>query len=349
MSVTAFGLLLQKARDGQGLSLDDVASETRLAKRYLQALESESLNELPGGAYNRAYLRTYATFLGLNPDELMRKYEQEEATQSRTGRLSARPDALETIRQAAALRRDAARASANASPRGVVAVGGVLALLGTLWWFDAARFAAPVRPVAVDSSVAITTPADPQSDPGVAPTVAPAPAGRNTGAATEAGAKSAGPDSEAPGRDTREVIADEGDAVGVQSKEPAAPTNTVNAADAVAVPTDVPPDTGLTVPQSGVGTGVVDRQLVGQAETFSVGARVVFWTQIVGGGSGDAVQHVWLHNGEIAGVVDLPVGGPRWRTQSRRTLESDAQGAWVVEARDSGGRVLARHEFRCES
>jgi hypothetical protein len=103
----------------------------------------------------------------------------------------------------------------------------------------------------------------------------------------------------------------------------------------------------LVVTRSGVGTDVVDQQLVGRSDTFAVGTRLVFWTHVTRGRPGDKVRHVWSHEGSTAGAVDLPVRSPSWRTQSRRTLAAGAEGDWVVEARDPQGRVLARHEFRC--
>ena len=103
----------------------------------------------------------------------------------------------------------------------------------------------------------------------------------------------------------------------------------------------------LAVTRSGVGTDVADQQLVGQSDMFAVGTRVAFWTHVTGGRPGDTVRHVWSHDGRTASAVDLPVGSPSWRTQSRRTLAAGAEGTWVVEARDPEGRVLARHEFRC--
>ena len=104
----------------------------------------------------------------------------------------------------------------------------------------------------------------------------------------------------------------------------------------------------LSVARSGVGTDVVDRGLVGRSDTFAVGTRVVFWTHVAGGRPGDTVRHVWFHEGGPAGAVDLTVGGPSWRTHSRRTLTPRAEGDWVVEVWDVEGRVMARHEFRCE-
>src|SRR5688572_8898526 len=66
MPNASFGAMLLHARTQRGISHDDVARDTRVAKRYVLALENESLNSLPGGLYNRAYVRTYAAYLGLD-------------------------------------------------------------------------------------------------------------------------------------------------------------------------------------------------------------------------------------------------------------------------------------------
>ncbi len=114
-----------------------------------------------------------------------------------------------------------------------------------------------------------------------------------------------------------------------------------------------PPDetlraASLSVNDSGVGTDVVDRQLVGRAETFAVGTRVAFWTLVTGGRPDDAVRHVWVHEGNTVGTFMLPIGSASWRTQSRKTLARGDEGDWIVDAHDAGGRRFARHAFRCE-
>jgi cytoskeletal protein RodZ len=70
--VAAVGRILSQARASRGLSLDDVERDTRIAKRYLQALERDEFNVLPAPVYCRAFIRTYAQYLGLNPQELLR-------------------------------------------------------------------------------------------------------------------------------------------------------------------------------------------------------------------------------------------------------------------------------------
>src|SRR5712691_4757368 len=96
----SFGLALRRAREQQGFSFDDVARDTHLSKRYLLALEDEAIHELPGGPYNRAYVRAYAGYLGLDSDSLVRDYALDEEAQTKAG-LARRPDVLATMRQAA--------------------------------------------------------------------------------------------------------------------------------------------------------------------------------------------------------------------------------------------------------
>ena len=106
---------------------------------------------------------------------------------------------------------------------------------------------------------------------------------------------------------------------------------------------------GLRVSSFAVGAGVVDRELVGESDTFAIGTSVVFWTHMIGGRPGDTIRHVWFHEAREASSMVLPVGSPTWRTHSRHTLTPESEGDWVVELRDSEGRVLASTQFRSVS
>ena len=103
----------------------------------------------------------------------------------------------------------------------------------------------------------------------------------------------------------------------------------------------------LSIPDHGVGTGVKNRQLVGEGDHFDEGTQVWFWTRVEGGQAGDSIDHVWLHNGVEAFRIPLKIGGARWRTYSAKTLHAGSAGNWAVEARDADSRVLARREFVC--
>jgi hypothetical protein len=101
----------------------------------------------------------------------------------------------------------------------------------------------------------------------------------------------------------------------------------------------------MSVTDSGVGTDVIDRELVGRSERFAIGTRIVFWTLVTGGRAGDRIRHTWLHRGRTVATVKLPVAGANWRTHSQRILGPGTDGEWVVEAQDDHGRVLGRHAF----
>jgi cytoskeletal protein RodZ len=66
-----FGARLRQRREELGLSLDDVAASTRVRKTYLQALEDERLEALPGGSYVVGFLRIYARQLGLPVEPML--------------------------------------------------------------------------------------------------------------------------------------------------------------------------------------------------------------------------------------------------------------------------------------
>ena len=61
------GELLRSARARRGLALQQVSNETKIPRRYLEALEQDRLEALPGGLYRRAHVRAYAQAVQLDP------------------------------------------------------------------------------------------------------------------------------------------------------------------------------------------------------------------------------------------------------------------------------------------
>jgi len=72
----AIGDTLHQARLDQGLELADVEARTKVRARYLRALEAEDWDALPGDAYVRGFLRTYADVLGLDGPALVEEYQR---------------------------------------------------------------------------------------------------------------------------------------------------------------------------------------------------------------------------------------------------------------------------------
>ena len=63
-----FGEKLRRERELRGVSLREIADGTKISLRFLQALEDERVETLPGGLFPRAFVKQYATFLGLDAD-----------------------------------------------------------------------------------------------------------------------------------------------------------------------------------------------------------------------------------------------------------------------------------------
>src|SRR2546427_4063976 len=74
--MTDFGASFKKARESAGISLDQIAIETRISTRFLAAIENEEFHLLPGGIFNRGFVRTYAERIGLDPDQAVAEYER---------------------------------------------------------------------------------------------------------------------------------------------------------------------------------------------------------------------------------------------------------------------------------
>jgi cytoskeletal protein RodZ len=68
------GTTLRQAREERHLPLSEIEWATRIKADYLAALEAEEFDRLPGAAYARGFLRTYATYLGLDPEPLVAEY-----------------------------------------------------------------------------------------------------------------------------------------------------------------------------------------------------------------------------------------------------------------------------------
>lgn len=66
---------LQAARIDKGLTLDDVQAQTKIQKRYLQAIENNQFDQLPGKFYERAFTRQYAAVVGIDADDLLERYD----------------------------------------------------------------------------------------------------------------------------------------------------------------------------------------------------------------------------------------------------------------------------------
>jgi cytoskeletal protein RodZ len=74
----SLGEMLQAARERKGVDLHRAERDTKIRLKHLAALESDDYAELPGNVYARGFLRNYALYLGLDPDEVLVKWRNEQ-------------------------------------------------------------------------------------------------------------------------------------------------------------------------------------------------------------------------------------------------------------------------------
>ena len=68
---------LVAAREHKGVDLYRAERDTKIRARYLAALEPGDYGELPGAVYTKGFLRNYALYLGLDPDEIVGQWRHE--------------------------------------------------------------------------------------------------------------------------------------------------------------------------------------------------------------------------------------------------------------------------------
>lgn len=71
------GERLKEARLEQDLSLESLQETTKIQKRYLEAIEQENFKILPGNFYARAFIKEYASAVGLDPNEILEEYKED--------------------------------------------------------------------------------------------------------------------------------------------------------------------------------------------------------------------------------------------------------------------------------
>jgi cytoskeletal protein RodZ len=74
MTKDTFGESLKREREMRGVTLEEISAATRIATRFLRAIENEQWDQLPGGVFNRGFVRAVARFLGLDEESTVAEY-----------------------------------------------------------------------------------------------------------------------------------------------------------------------------------------------------------------------------------------------------------------------------------
>jgi cytoskeleton protein RodZ len=73
--MASLGQALRDERESRNISIEEIATTTKIVSRYLEALEADRLGEMPGGFFVRGIIRTYAKAIGLDPEEVLDRYK----------------------------------------------------------------------------------------------------------------------------------------------------------------------------------------------------------------------------------------------------------------------------------
>lgn len=146
---SAVGERLRDARENKGIDLFRAERDTKIRSKFLAALEDGDFTDLPGDVYTRGFIRNYATYLGLDADEIEEEWRGEAGAPDLTRQAIVGPQPL-TIRRGIVFQRS----------HGVIAVVLIIILVvATYFGFQVSRYLSyPTLAVDAQSATPITVP-----------------------------------------------------------------------------------------------------------------------------------------------------------------------------------------------
>src|SRR6187401_1029829 len=137
---------LLAARERKGVDLYRAERDTKIRVRYLAALERGDYRELPGAVYTKGFLRNYALYLGLDPDDVLLQWRRERGDPRE-------PQAVITVPRPIAT----PRKGLTFSPSLIVFALLVALVIGFMVWlgFQLLRFSNPLTISVTNSAVAV--------------------------------------------------------------------------------------------------------------------------------------------------------------------------------------------------
>ena len=170
-----FGQKLRREREARGIALEQVATATKIGLRYLEALEANDFESLPGDVFTKGYVRAVAQFIGLDGEALVLDYMAERGAALRSDEGDEGDDAL--VREMSRVLKSS-RGKAATGRRGPVGMillllGGVVGIVALAW--VVAGFLRPEEISAPGSTVAQRQAATPEPAPSESPPRTPPP------------------------------------------------------------------------------------------------------------------------------------------------------------------------------
>ena len=159
----SIGEQLRLAREERGIGLRDICEQTRISVHYLEAIEANDYKRLPGGIFNRSFIKAYAKCVG---------YDEREAVEGYTRYLREHGESTEDVNTHPLHSKVYTDTPATRSPFLTVVLAILIlailtaAALAALHWFQRRASLAPAREVVIasESSLRISVPSALKSD-----------------------------------------------------------------------------------------------------------------------------------------------------------------------------------------
>ncbi len=95
--MSSLGEKLRQAREARGVTISEIAEQTRISSHYLEAIESDDYRTLPGGIFNKGFVKSYAKYVGVDEQEALQDYAKlvsEQAVNQPEPEIRHRPEVL---------------------------------------------------------------------------------------------------------------------------------------------------------------------------------------------------------------------------------------------------------------
>lgn len=130
----SFGARLKRERERRGITLDDISVSTKIGTRLLHALEEDHFDQLPGGIFNRGFVRAYARHVGLDENQMIADYLAASGDNI-PGRIPESEEEPEVVE----VRAEEEKAGASGVPWGIFAIVVLVLAVGVAIWGSYAR------------------------------------------------------------------------------------------------------------------------------------------------------------------------------------------------------------------
>jgi len=169
--LATFGEELKREREIRGISLKEIADDTKISKRFLEAIERNDHKTLPAPVFTRGFVRQYARYLGLNAEEMVNRYNYAAAGDDRIEKSAHLERLVQPVVPEPLVRKGIPPVYARVDRNVYITIAIVIALALVGWWAfrlkqqRAATEQAETRPVVVASTSAVAPRPQPAPPP----------------------------------------------------------------------------------------------------------------------------------------------------------------------------------------